>query len=251
MSFYSRRTFLAKSLVATAAMTAAIIPGRAKQLMGQSPEKFTVLFQGDSITDGNRGRDQDPNHILGHGYAFNVASTLGSAHPDRKLVFINRGISGNTIADLGRRWSTDAIDLKPNLISILAGINDVHRSINNDFSSVEFEDQYNALITSTLKALPGVVIVLGEPFILSVGMVTKEEGGWKDRTTKVQNIIRTLAARHGLILLPYQAMFNQACRRAPAEYWIWDGIHPTYAGHGLMSKLWMDIVGKSHRQLTL
>src|SRR5437764_6286547 len=63
-----------------------------------------VLFQGDSITDGNRGRSTDPNHILGHGYVFIIAARHGAAFPETQLDFINRGISGNTVLDLETRW---------------------------------------------------------------------------------------------------------------------------------------------------
>jgi lysophospholipase L1-like esterase len=249
---YNRRKFLGKTLMASTAMATTLTESNAKHYPAKrSGENFTVLFQGDSITDGNRGRDDDPNHILGHGYAFNVASFLGAAHPDRNLAFINRGVSGDMIADLRQRWTTDAIAHKPNLVSILAGVNDIQRSIKGTLSYAEFESQFNELITETTKSLPGVIVVLGEPFILPVGMVTKDEAAWQETTAKIQRIIRTLADRHGLILLPYQTMFNQACKRAPASYWIWDGIHPTYAGHGLMAKLWLDIVGKNHRQVAL
>ena len=69
-----------------------------------------ILFQGDSITDGNRGRTEDPNHILGHGYVFIIAAEYGAAFPDLNLTFINRGISGNKVTDLEKRWQQDTID---------------------------------------------------------------------------------------------------------------------------------------------
>src|SRR5271157_4920077 len=83
-----------------------------------------ILFQGDSITDGNRGRSADPNHILGHGYVFIIAAKFGAAFPEARLEFLNRGVSGNTVLDLERRWQKDAIDLKPDVLSILIGVND-------------------------------------------------------------------------------------------------------------------------------
>ncbi len=84
----------------------------------------TILFQGDSITDGNRGRSPDPNHILGHGYVFIIAAKYGAAFPERNLNFMNRGVSGNTVADLAQRWQQDTLDFKPDLLSILIGVND-------------------------------------------------------------------------------------------------------------------------------
>src|SRR5437763_1411211 len=75
-----------------------------------------ILFQGDSITDMNRGRTADPNHILGHSYVFVIAAKYGSSYPERKLTFINRGVSGNTVADLAKRWDKDTISLKPDIL---------------------------------------------------------------------------------------------------------------------------------------
>src|ERR1700722_19445810 len=83
-----------------------------------------ILFQGDSITDGNRGRSADPNHILGHGYVFIIAAKFGAAFPEEKLEFFNRGVSGNTVLDLEKRWQKDTLDLKPDVLSILIGVND-------------------------------------------------------------------------------------------------------------------------------
>ena len=81
-----------------------------------------ILFQGDSITDGNRGRNADPNHILGHGYAFIIAAKYGAAFAALNLDFMNRGVSGNTVLALQKRWAKDTIELKPDVLSILVGI---------------------------------------------------------------------------------------------------------------------------------
>ena len=88
-----------------------------------------ILFQGDSITDGNRGRSADPNHVLGHGYVFIIAAKYGAAFPELKLDFLNRGVSGNTVLDLEKRWQKDVLDLKPDVLSILIGVNDEGRRV--------------------------------------------------------------------------------------------------------------------------
>src|SRR5476651_1492719 len=85
-----------------------------------------ILFQGDSITDGNRGRSADPNHILGHGYVFSIASKYGATYPDLDLTFVNRGISGNTVQDLANRWEADTLAIQPDVLSILVGVNDIY-----------------------------------------------------------------------------------------------------------------------------
>jgi lysophospholipase L1-like esterase len=110
-----------------------------------------VLFQGDSITDGNRGRSSDPNHILGHGYAFVLAARFGEEFAERRLVFLNRGVSGDTVTNLVRRWKTDTLDLQPDVLSILIGINDLFRGVGVE----EYERSLDALLAETRAALEG------------------------------------------------------------------------------------------------
>ena len=126
-----------------------------------------VLFQGDSIADGKRGRNADPNHILGHGYVFLLAAKYGAACPERQLTFINRGISGNKVADLAARWQTDTLDLKPDVVSILVGVNDllINFSTNQPVSVEDYEKTYDQLLAATVAANPKVKLVLCEPFI--------------------------------------------------------------------------------------
>lgn len=104
-----------------------------------------ILFQGDSITDGNRLRDNewDLNHQMGHGYAYIVNSTLGTKYPEKNLKFVNKGISGNKISDLSARWREDTLRIKPDILSILIGINDCEqvRLGGNGSDAVRFEDR--------------------------------------------------------------------------------------------------------------
>lgn len=108
-----------------------------------------ILFQGDSITDGNRGRDEDPNHILGHSYAYIIGGKLGNERAEENLVFYNRGVSGDRISDLYARWNEDAISLQPDIISILIGVNDIWRMMKED--QVELRTVLNALTVTYLK----------------------------------------------------------------------------------------------------
>ena len=78
----------------------------------------TLLFQGDSITDMKWGRNQsDRNHYLGHSYVYLIAARLNTDMPESKLNFLNRGVSGNTVADLKARWQKDALGLKPDVLT--------------------------------------------------------------------------------------------------------------------------------------
>lgn len=203
-----------------------------------------ILFQGDSITDGNRGRSTDPNHILGHGYQFIIAARAGAAFPERKLVFMNRGVSGNRVPDLAGRWAKDALELKPDVLSILVGINDFSHAANGkDPATAEsYEQAYDALLASTIAALPKVRLVLGEPFLLPVGRFSEGFATHADALAKYQAAVARLGQKYHAPVVHYQALFDAACKRAPADYWIWDGVHPTYPGHALMADEWLRAV---------
>lgn len=190
-----------------------------------------ILFQGDSITDGNRGRSADPNHILGHGYAFIIAAKYGAAFPEANLDFMNRGISGNTVLDLEKRWIKDTLDLKPDILSILIGVNDNGKNVPLD----QYEQVYDKLLIDAKAANPKIKLVLGEPFVKPVGKIN--EG-----IIKRQEIVARLAKKHGAALIHFQTVFNDAIKRAPADYWIWDHVHPTYRGHQLMADEWERVV---------
>lgn len=225
------------TVVALAGSPAVLAEEAAPEMPVFKPEA-RILFQGDSITDGNRGRNQDPNHIMGHGYAFIIAAKFGSQYPERKLSFMNRGISGNTVADLAKRWEKDTLALNPDVLSILVGINDYGRGV----SAEVYEQTLDQLLTDTVKALPDVRLVLCEPFALPVGRYKENWEGRRAELAKRQAIVAKLAAKHRATVVPFQKVFDDACKRAPADYWIWDGVHPTYSGHQLMADEWIRAV---------
>jgi lysophospholipase L1-like esterase len=202
-----------------------------------------ILFQGDSITDGARGRNNDPNHLLGHSYAFLVAAKYGARYPERNLGFFNRGISGNKIPELAGRWQKDTIDLQPTVVSILIGVNDIWHPLNGgqEVSADKFEAGYDQLLTETAAALPQAKIILCEPFI-TPGKATSEKWDvWQGHVQKFQTIVAKLGAKHHAPVVKLQKVFDDACKRAPAEYWVWDGVHPTYAGNQLIADEWVRV----------
>lgn len=239
----NRRNFI-KTVVATAGLTTVGSRVSAKNKFVQ-PDGFTVLFQGDSITDGNRTRNTDWNHVMGHGYAYTIASKLWYEHPEKQFHFLNRGISGNRITHLAERWQTDTLDLKPSVLSILVGINDTEAFIkgNTECTPEQFESVYRNLLKLTREKLPETRFVLGEPFILPVGRVKERFDLYRNEVGKRQEIVKKLAAEFDAIHVPFQSEFDDALSKAPAEYWIWDGIHPMPAGHELMARLWLEKAG--------
>jgi lysophospholipase L1-like esterase len=208
--------------------------------MAAFSKESRILFQGDSITDGNRGRSPDPNHILGHGYCFIIAAKFGDAYADRSLTFINRGVSGNTAQDLAKRWQTDALDLKPDLLSVLIGVNDSGRGVPVD----EYERAYDKLLADARAANPKLKLVLGEPFGLPIGKKKTEWEKWQDDLQQRRAAVDRLASKYGAAVVRFQRAFDEACKRAPAEHWIWDGVHPTYSGHQVMADEWVRTVNE-------
>jgi lysophospholipase L1-like esterase len=202
-----------------------------------------ILFQGDSITDGNRGRNADPNHILGHGYVFIIAARHGAAFPESKLEFMNRGISGNTVLDLQKRWEKETLDLKPDLLSILIGVNDSGRKIPLD----QYEQLYDKLLTDARAANPKLRLVLCEPFVLNHLATQPQQGSPNADVVQRQQIVAKLATKHGAALVQFQKALDHACERAPAAHWIWDDIHPTYSGHQIMADEWERVVREQWR----
>ncbi|CAN7360366.1 SGNH/GDSL hydrolase family protein [Paenibacillus sp. LjRoot153] len=203
-----------------------------------------VLFQGDSITDGNRGRTTDPNHILGHGYAFIIGSKLGFDMAEETIEFVNCGVSGNRASDLYARWNEDCISIKPTLLSILIGVNDAWSSINEEPVGATdcFERTYRILLKETREVLPATKLVLCEPFILRTGATSERWDIWKKTMQGYQQTVRDLAEEFEAIFVPLQKAFEEACSRADASYWIWDGVHPTSAGHQLLANEWLSVV---------
>lgn len=206
-----------------------------------------VLFQGDSITDCGRSRERPgPNsgESLGRGYVFFTAARLLADYAGGSLQVFNRGISGNRITDLADRWKADCLDLRPTVISILIGVNDTWHGTGkgqpeNGVPLDQYESVYTGLIEHTLDTLPGVRLVLCEPFVTRCGAVTD---AWFPEIDQRREIVQRLATQHQAAFVPFQAAFDEACRRAPAEYWAADGVHPSIAGHMLMAQTWCDAV---------
>jgi lysophospholipase L1-like esterase len=229
-----------------ASAVAAVILTGSVAAQGQSAVPFlhsndVVVFQGDSITDGGRWRSgQDYNHIMGQDYAYILSAEIGAEYPERNLRFLNRGISGEGVPNLAVRWQQDVIDLKPNLLSILVGVNDTFFPGPKGETIAEYEQGYDQLIKQTLAALPNVKIILGEPFLLPVGKYQQDYAAQRAKIQAHQEVVERLAAKYHLALVKYQDIFDEACKRAPADHWSWDGVHPTYAGHWLMSRAWLE-----------
>lgn len=208
-----------------------------------------ILFQGDSITDALRSREND--QFSGNGYPTLVKGRLGLEEPG-KYTFLNRGISGNRVVDLYARIKIDLINLKPDILSILIGVNDVwhEEERQNGVDAAKFERVYDMLLTEVQEALPDVKLIILEPFVLE-GFATnntpEHPARWeyfRDETPLRAAAARRVAEKHGAAFVPLQAKFDEACKQAEASYWLFDGVHPTAMGHELIARAWMEAFRK-------
>lgn len=208
-----------------------------------------ILFQGDSITDCGRRREDDTH--VGTGYALLVKAQLGFENLD-EYEFYNRGVSGNRIVDLYARIKADIINLTPDYISILIGVNDVWHEIDshNGVDADKYEKIYCMLIEEIKEALPDVKIMIFEPFCLR-GIATEnteeEPNKWELFSLEVRKRAekaKVVAEKYNLPFVPLQDKFDQASRltvdTVGNSYWLRDGVHPTPMGHELIKRAWLE-----------
>jgi lysophospholipase L1-like esterase len=248
----NRRNFLLKSAVGAAAITS--IPTIVSASLGTSNKRLkkvalgkgnTVLFQGDSITDAGRDKKKElPNNSgsFGRGYAFIAASNLLNAMPEKQLTIYNRGISGNKVYQLAERWEKDCLELKPDVLSILIGVNDYwHKRDGKYDGTVEvYEKDYRDLLIRTKQSLPGVQLVLCQPYYVLETRVVDET--WIAPMKEYQAAAKRISDEFETIWVPFQDVFDEAVKHAPATYWTADGVHPAMPGAQLMAEAWLKAV---------
>jgi lysophospholipase L1-like esterase len=249
-NLFNRRKFITNTAVATLAsvtlpdiVSAATHNMMAKKLSLNAGD--VILFQGDSITDSGRNRaDTAPNNakMLGTGYPYLAASDLLLNNPDKDLKIFNRGISGNKVYQLAERWDTDALAFKPNVISIMIGVNDFWHTLTNGYTGTieTYRTDYKKLLDRTKKALPDVKFIIGEPF--AVNGVKSVTDKWYPKFNEYRAVAKEMAVEYNAPFIPYQAIFDEAIKTAPGSYWTGDGVHPTLAGANLMAHAWLKTV---------
>lgn len=212
-----------------------------------------LLFQGDSITHGGRVySDWDMNHIMGHGYQSILASRIGLENIDTRPKIINRGVSGDTSLALLNRWDEDCIKLKPTILSILVGINDAFAKMqgNEKFTPDFYFDTYKKLIEKTLSSLPGIKLIIGEPFHFTCTDENSdsEKREYEKRFTDISfdyaQKARLIAKEYNALFVEYRNEFVKYLDTVPLKYLVWDGVHPTYTGHEILAEKWYGEVEK-------
>jgi acyl-CoA thioesterase I len=203
------------------------------------PAPRTLLFIGDSITDA--GRREDPAE-LGHGYVRLLAEHVAAHEPTATVV--NRGISGDKVADLEARFGRDCLEFTPDLVTIYVGVNDAwHRFTRGEvITDVSFEQGYQHLLEQLAATVPDAPVLMIIPFVADIDPQLAQIHS--DLDGKVE-IIRRLAGEHGHRLVDLEQMLERALAaghtpRSIAE----DGVHPTPAGHRLIADAWLEAAGR-------
>ena len=196
-----------------------------------------ILFQGDSVTDGDRDRSQSSD--MGFGYPKYASAMLEDAFPDIDFEFVNLGISGNRTADLVERMQSDFIEIQPDIVSIMIGINDVwhHYAFTNIYTSnEEFEQNYTTVLEN-IKQHTAAKIMIIQPFLLDV---PDKHELW-DELMEKQEIVKKLAAKYADAYLPMHEILH-ADEAEDKTVYAADGVHPTEDGACLIAQKYLEAI---------
>lgn len=204
-----------------------------------------LVFIGDSITDCGRARPigEGLGESLGRGYVSLVDALLEATYPERHIRVINVGSSGNTVRDLDKRWTTDVIDLAPNWLSVMIGINDVWRQYDSPRQPEiavpigEYEVTYRRVLDRVRPALAGLVLMT--PFYIE----SNKADAMRATMDGYGAVVKGLAADYDAVFVDTQAAFDTVLAHRYAATLAWDRVHPGFAGHMVIARAFLNAVG--------
>ena len=205
----------------------------------------TLLFIGDSISDYERKRPVGEGlfNALGHSYVACAGALLNCMYPELHLRVINLGVSGNQVRDLDARWQTDVMDLKPQWVSVLIGINDVWRQFDcpqmpeTHVSLQEYEETYARLIERTLPQVKGMILMT--PYY----MEPNRQDPMRARMDEYGAVVRKLADKYHLTFVDLQAGWDRLFQHMHSTNIAWDRVHPNQTGCMYIAKQFLQAIG--------
>ena len=200
-----------------------------------------ILFQGDSITDA--GRDRKNYHDLGSGYPKYAAEFINQAHPDMDIEFINLGKSGNRTGQLFDRLHQDVIEIQPDIVSILIGINDIwHRYAFDMVATYDEQIELNyRCILKELRDKTNAKIMIISPFLLDCN----DKDQIREDLKSVLPIIKKIADEYADVYVPLNEYFDEAMKTMPEpSYYSLDGVHPNTNGAVFIGKIYSETIEK-------
>jgi len=207
----------------------------------------TILFQGDSITDAGRNKGAYyANNLygMGTGYVHHVATQILGKYPEKNIKIYNRGISGHKVHQLDARWEEDCMQLDPNILSLMIGVNDYWHTLTHNYKGTVkiYEDNLTALLERTIKPNPNLKLIIAEPFYIQGGTAINNDI-WAENFPAYQYACKMVAQKFGACFIPLQSIFEKALQVAPVSYWAGDGVHPGMPGVYLMAEAWKECLG--------
>lgn len=204
-----------------------------------------LLFIGDSITDCGRARPvgEGKAGTLGDGYVNQVEALLLSASPTSRIRVVNVGTSGDTVRDLKARWQSDVLDLKPDWLSVMVGINDVWRHLGRPMQTEhhihpdEFERLYRDILSQVRQSLKGLVLM--SPFYIEANPADP----MRAMMDKYSAIVRRMATEFDAIFVDIQAAFEQTLTYLSTQMLAGDRVHPNHIGSMVITRAFLNAVG--------
>ena len=204
-----------------------------------------LLMIGDSITDCGRVYPvaEGPGEALGTGYVSLVNACLTATQPGTGIRVVNMGVNGNTVRDLAIRWDSDVIELKPDWLSIMIGINDVWRQFDawpgweSPIDLEEYSQTLDMLIQKTQPLLKGLVLMT--PYLIE----PNRSDPMRSKMDAYGAVVRDLAVRHGAILVDTQAAFDEVLTELDPIRLAADRVHPNLSGHMILARAFLQAIG--------
>ena len=204
-----------------------------------------IIMIGDSVTDAGRTQPVgeglfDP---MGRGYVNMADAFIGATYPERKIRLINMGNSGNTVRDLETRWQRDVLDMRPDWLSVMIGINDVWRQFDSPLRPEQavsldvYEATYRRILEKVAPTLQGLVLMT--PFYIE----DRREDAMRRRMDEYGAVVRRLAADYEAIFVDAQAAFDASLEHYYPASLAWDRIHPNQIGHAVLARAFLNAVG--------
>ncbi|MCL2352745.1 MAG: SGNH/GDSL hydrolase family protein [Firmicutes bacterium] len=208
----------------------------------QNGEK--LLFIGDSVTDCGRAAPAGEGFFpaLGNGYVSYVAARLFSAYPERLIRVVNKGVSGNTIRDLKNRWQADVLDVKPDWLCVMIGVNDVWRQFDSPAMPEthvrigEYARTLDELMTITAPTVKNIVLMT--PFFIE----NNPQDPMRAMIDEYGRAVKEASERHGTHFADTQAAFLRVLRHNYSAVIAWDRVHPSLNGHAVIGDAFLSAV---------
>ncbi len=204
----------------------------------------TLVFIGDSITDCGR---RDQAFPFGSGYVRFAIDLITARDPDRDITYHNRGIGGDVSTGLLRRWDDDVLVHEPDCVSVMIGINDLHRTLSatatDHISPDAYREAYHAFLTLT-AAKTDARIILMDPFYISTETDPDSHGGTV--LTAIQDyvaVVHEMTTEFDALHVPLHAIFQDHLGYRPADTFCPEPVHPNAGGHLVIANAWLTTMG--------